>query len=67
MTPRNRELLGESGIFLQVLGVNLLLALLPATGTAAAIGIPRARAVVRALGELSNAARTLTRGWSREP
>lgn len=61
--PRGLELLRESALMmLGAAGVNLLLLVLPATAVAAAIAIPRARAILRPMRELSDAALTLADG-----
>lgn len=61
--PRGWDFLRESIlILLGAVGVNVLLLFLPATAVAAAIGIPKARSIVRPVQELSDAALTLAGG-----
>ncbi|MGD9890749.1 MAG: histidine kinase [Dehalococcoidia bacterium] len=61
--PRGWEFLRESALMLLgAAGINLLLLIVPATAVAAAIGIPKARSIVRPVQELSDAALTLADG-----
>jgi signal transduction histidine kinase len=61
--PQGWAFLRDSALMLLgAAGINLLLLIVPAAGVAAAIGIPKARSIVRPVQDLSDAALTLAHG-----